>query len=233
MTSKYIILWHGTSKSRARSIVRTGFYANSFFTTAVGVAWRYALSRRKQNDPGVLVLCAVDLNYYKKRDYEKAKSGLVYHFIPPAPKNIVAGIFRIDEFAISDLRKETDLLRLRIRKRHGYASSEWKEEADLLRLRIRRHRIKRVKIGGRQPQIVITRNCNEEGIAYWINAYLSTRTDRRIETAHPGIAQISAWVEKNYTNGRISPISDREMLVQIKHYIPGLFRNTRAASMRP
>lgn len=210
MASRYVILWHGTSKIRADSIMKTGFYANSFFAKLVGIAWGYASAKGKQDDPGVLVLCAVDLTAYRKRDYEKRKSGRIYHFIPQVPRNAVAGVFRIDEFTRDEL----------------------KEKANLLRTRISKHRLKHYEIRLRRPEIVITRNCNEDAIAYWINAYLSMRTDRRIRTAHPGVAQIRIWVEKNYNNGRISPISDREMLMQARRCIPDFFGNARAASTR-
>jgi hypothetical protein len=203
MSSRYIILWHGTSKSRADSIAKTGFYANSFFAQSVGIAWGYASAKRKQDDPGMLVLCAVDLTSYKKRDYEKRKSGRIYHFIPPVPRSAVARIFRIDELTRTEL----------------------KEKANWLRIQIRRHRFKRHESKPRRPEIVITRKCGTEAIAYWINMYLSVYTDRRIEAMHPGVEQIKMWVEKNYNNGRISPISDREMLMQAKRYVPNLFGN--------
>ena len=204
MSRGYVILWHGTSKSRADSIVRTGFYANSFFARSPGISWGYASSKQKQDDPGVLVLCAVDLTSYKKSEYHKKRNGLIYHFKPPVPKNAVAGIFRIDEHTRAELNKE----------------AEW------LRIKISRHHLKRFEIRRKQPQAVITRNCSEEAIAYWINSYLSTRNNRRIKAAHPGVTQIRTWVEKNYDNGRISPISDWEMLTQLKRNVPDLFRKT-------
>jgi len=210
MASRYVILWHGTSKSRADSIVKTGFYANSFFARSVGTAWMYASARRRQDDPGVLVLCAVDLTTYRKRDYEKEKSGYIYHFRPPVPKNAVAGVFRIDESTRTELKKEVNRLRIQIR----------------------RHRFKGYRTGPRRPEIVVTRNCGAEAIAYWINIYLRPRTDRPIEAAHPGIKQIRAWIDMNYANGRISAISDKEMLMQVKCYVPELSGNIRAASTR-
>ncbi len=98
MSTRYVILWHGTSKSRADSIARTGFYPNSFFATAAGISWRYASARQKQDDPGVVVLCAVDPTSYKKSEYERRKSGLTYYFKRSVPRSAVAGIFRIDKF---------------------------------------------------------------------------------------------------------------------------------------
>lgn len=204
MASKYIILWHGTSKSRADSIAKTGFYRDSFFTRLVGIAWGYASARRKQDDPGVLVLCAIDLNLYTKRDYQIRK-GRIYHFVPSVPRDAVAGAFRIDRFSRIELENKANLLKTRIKK---------------------------YKNVPREPEIVITRNCGAEGIAYWINTYLSAQDDRRVDALHPGIKQIRKWVEKNYANGRISPISDREMLMQAKRYVPELSGNIRAASAR-
>jgi len=204
MASRYVILWHGTSKSRADSIIETGFHSSSFFARSVGIAWGYASAKRKQDDPGVLVLCAVDLNSYTKRDYEIRKDR-IYHFRPPVPKNAVAGVFRIDESTRSELKEKANLLRIHI---------------------------KRYKIRPDRPEIVITRNCGAEAIVYWINIHLSPRADRRIEAVHPGIKQIRGWIEKNYTNGRISAISDKEMLMQVKRYVPELFGNIRAASTR-
>jgi hypothetical protein len=168
----------------------------------------YASSKGKQDDPGVLLLCAIDLTAYKKSDYEKRKGGRIYHFIPQVPKNAVAEVLRIDQFTRTAL----------------------KEKANLLRTRIREHRLKRYEIGRSEREIVITRNCSVEAIAYWINTYLNPYTDRRVETVHPGIKQIRIWVEKNYANGRISPISQREMLMQATRYIPMFAENTRAIS---
>jgi hypothetical protein len=206
MSSKYVTLWHGTSESRADSIAKMGFHANSFFATSVGISWGYASARGKLDDPGVLVLCAIDLNLYKKTEYD-IRRGREYHFISAIPRDVVAGIFRIDNFTRGELT----------------------DEARLLKMQIRRYR----RLRSRQPEIVITCNCSTEAIIYWINTYLSGRTDRRVGAMHPGIKPIRIWVEKNYAHGRISPISEQEMLMQAKRYIPDLFRNVRISPRRP
>ena len=205
MSSKYLILWHGTSESRADNIAEKGFHANSFFATSVGTSWGYASAREKLDDPGVLVLCAIDLNLYKKSEYQ-IRGGREYHFIPAIPRDVVAGIFRIDNFTRGELT----------------------DEARLLKMQIRRYR----RLRSRQPEIVITRNCSTEAITYWINTYLNGRTDRRVGAMHPGIKPIRVWVEKNYAHGRISPISEKEMLMQAKRYIPDLFGSVRILSRR-
>ena len=202
MAHKYVILWHGTSRSRADSIAKTGFYRNSYFAKLVGISWAYAAGKKRPDDPGVLVLCAIDLSLYAKHDYEIRKNR-VYSFKPPVPKEAVVGIFRIDRFNRTELNNKANLFKSRIKK---------------------------LKIGPRPPEIVIARNCGAEAIAYWMNMYLSSRTDRRVEITHPGVRRISAWVGKNYDSGRISPISEKEMLMQARRYVPEFFKDVRIAS---
>jgi len=195
MANKYIILWHGTSKSRAEIIAKTGFYRDSYFARLVGISWKYASVKQRQDDPGVLMLCAIDLSLYAGHDYRIQKE-LIYNFEPPVPTEAVVGIFGIDRFSRTELSNKANLFKTRIKK---------------------------YKIGARPPEIAIARNCGSEAIVYWINMYLSSRIDGRVEITHPGIRQIRTWVERNYDNGRVSPISEKEMLIQAQRYIPEFF----------
>ncbi len=204
MASKYAILWHGTNKSRAESIAKTGFYRNSYFAKLAGISWAYASAKGGQDDPGVLVLCAIDLSLYAKHKYE-VKKNRIYNFKPSVSKDAVMGILRIDRFSRIELDNKADLLKSRIKK---------------------------LKVGPRRPEIAIACNCGSEAIAYWINMYLSSRINRRVEITHPGVRQIEAWVARNYDNGRISPISEKEMLMQTKRYIPEFFRKVIIISPR-
>lgn len=197
MAGRYIILWHGTSKSRADSILKTGFHEGSFFTKLVGIAWGYASAKRRQDDPGVLVLCAIDLSLYSKHEYDIMKER-IYRFRPSIPKADVAGVFRIDRFGRAELQHKANLLRTRVKRMK------------------RRH-------APRPPEVVITRNCGSDAIAYWMNVYLSSCTDRRVDIAHPGIRYIREWIRMNYEHGRVSPISEQEMLIQAKRYVPEVF----------
>lgn len=194
MASKYIILWHGTNQRSADSIRKTGFYKDSYFTRRIGIAWSFASNRSGQDNPGVMILCAVDLNAYKKHDYE-IRRGRIYHFIPSVSGSAIAGVFRIDRFNRAQLGHKASVLKNRIRE---------------------------LNISTKQYEIVITRNCGSEAIAYWINVYIA-KHNRHITAMHPGVRQLREWVQRNYTHGRISPISEREMLIQAKRYLPEFF----------
>ncbi len=80
--SQAIILWHGTTMSRAQSILRKGFRASGgksygiFLTQRPRTAFGYAESRaRREKDEPALIMCMMDLGKYKYRC-----SGNVYNF---------------------------------------------------------------------------------------------------------------------------------------------------------
>ena len=80
--SQAIILWHGTTMSRAQSILRKGFRASGgksygiFLTQRPRTALGYAESRaRSEKDEPALIMCLVDLSKYKYR-----RSGNIYNF---------------------------------------------------------------------------------------------------------------------------------------------------------
>jgi len=175
MASKYVVLWHGTKRSSAVNIRRTGFHANSYFSESIDIARGRAKLKRGRRDPGVLLLlCAINLDSYEKHDYRK--DGRVYNFMPPVSKNAVAGILKINEFTKSELREKADLLRTRVRLMGKPGLRDTK-----------RRRPKRKVVRLRGPEIVITRNCGSDALVYWINTCLSTQIDKQIEAEHPGI----------------------------------------------
>ena len=115
MANKYVILWHGTNKSRAEIIAKTGFYRNSYFARSAGISWAYASAKKRSDDPGVLVLCAIDLSLYAKHKYE-VKKDRIYNFKPSVSKDAVMEIFRIDRFSRIELDNRAELLKSRIKK---------------------------------------------------------------------------------------------------------------------
>ncbi|MDQ1329027.1 MAG: hypothetical protein QG641_2316 [Candidatus Poribacteria bacterium] len=71
----FITLWHGTTMSRAESIIEDGFRPGReskrriFFTKNPNTARRYAKGRaRREQDQPVIVMCSIDLERYT--DYE-------------------------------------------------------------------------------------------------------------------------------------------------------------------
>jgi len=72
-----ITLWHGTTSSRAKSILKEGFRVKKekkrriFFARSRAVARRYALgrARREEDQPSVL-MCSIDLNRYNDHEWQ-------------------------------------------------------------------------------------------------------------------------------------------------------------------
>lgn len=71
--------------------------------------------------------------------------------------------------------------------------------------------------------VIVTDKSGVAGIAYWINSYLNLEGDKKIDKRHPGVAKIYKWVMKQYEDGRTTGLSDEEMLMQAKKYLPELF----------
>jgi isopropylmalate/homocitrate/citramalate synthase len=79
------------------------------------------------------------------------------------------------------------------------------------------------KLLKRPIQIIITDKSGTAGIAYWINTHFGLEGDKRIDKRHPGVARIYKKILEEYEKGRITPISNEEMLHYTKKYIPELF----------
>ncbi|QJA06403.1 histone-lysine N-methyltransferase [Thermosulfurimonas marina] len=71
--------------------------------------------------------------------------------------------------------------------------------------------------------IIITDKSGTAGIAYWINTHFHLKGDRRIDKRHPGVAKIYKHILKQYEAGRITSISNEEMMQLVRKYIPELF----------
>ena len=71
-----------------------------------------------------------------------------------------------------------------------------------------------------QIDVVVTNTSGKAGVLCWINVYLEQMGQPLIDVAHPGINAIWAWVQEQYADGRLDPISDEEMAVQVNmHFI--------------
>ena len=73
------------------------------------------------------------------------------------------------------------------------------------------------KILGRAPKVAITNTSGAAGIACWINEHIKeispvTKTDEIVQ-------KLTAWVNNEYENGRITMISDAELLREYKEIL--------------
>jgi isopropylmalate/homocitrate/citramalate synthase len=81
---------------------------------------------------------------------------------------------------------------------------------------------------GVPPDIRITDKCGRAGIAYWINRKLELADDQQVGKDAPGVLEILARITEQYRNGRITIMSDEEMVELVAECIPGLAERARA-----
>ena len=79
------------------------------------------------------------------------------------------------------------------------------------------------KLLKRPIQIIITDKSGTAGISYWINTHFGLEGDKKIDKRHPGVAKIYKKILEEYEKGRVTPISNEEMLAYVKKYVPELF----------
>lgn len=81
------------------------------------------------------------------------------------------------------------------------------------------------KILNRPIQIIITDKSGTSGIAYWINTHFKLTGERQIDKRHPGVVKIYKKILEQYEKGRITSISNEELVTLTKKYLPELFES--------
>ena len=71
--------------------------------------------------------------------------------------------------------------------------------------------------------VIITDKSGAAGISYWVNTHLRQTGGRTVDKQHPGIKRIQNWVAEQYEKGRITAISNEEILRQAKKHLPEYF----------
>jgi len=79
------------------------------------------------------------------------------------------------------------------------------------------------KILGRPPQVNITDKSGMAGIAHWINTKIDLAKEEKVEKSHPAVGKIYDIITEQYDKGRVTAMSDKEMMVLVKRYLPELF----------
>lgn len=74
----------------------------------------------------------------------------------------------------------------------------------------------------RPCKVAITNNSGLAGIAYWIHTHLPEKGGD-VRKDHPGLIEINNWISEQYREGRVTSISDGEILEQVKKFLPELF----------
>ena len=76
---------------------------------------------------------------------------------------------------------------------------------------------------GLPPRVNITDKSGLAGIAHWINTHLEVPQAEQIEKRHPAVSTIYDNIVELYENGRVTSMSDKEMMALVKRYMPELF----------
>jgi len=79
------------------------------------------------------------------------------------------------------------------------------------------------KILGRPVAVIISDKSGTAGIAHWINAHRELDGRQRIDKRHPGVVQIYKHVMREYEQGRVTSMSNEEMHILARKYLPELF----------
>ena len=76
----------------------------------------------------------------------------------------------------------------------------------------------------RPPLVSVSASSGLAGIACWINSFFRLSGDRCVDKHDPAVAQIKAWVDREYENGRVTVISDDELKALTAQYLPEIGR---------
>ncbi len=88
------------------------------------------------------------------------------------------------------------------------------------------------KFLNRPVLVAVSNTSGLAGIAHWINTYFGLKEEKRIQKSDPIVAKVKEWVDRQYEEGRVTTITDEELLEQIRlacrelQTDPGLFENT-------
>lgn len=70
---------------------------------------------------------------------------------------------------------------------------------------------------------MVTDVSGKAGIAFWINSHFALKGDNAVDKRHPGVSRIHKWVAEEYASGRVTSISNEELVKRVQKYIPELF----------
>ena len=71
------------------------------------------------------------------------------------------------------------------------------------------------KFLNRPPLVAVSNTSGLAGIAHWINTYYHLSDDRKIDKNSKLVKMVKEWVDEQYDDGRVTAITDNELVVQI------------------
>ncbi len=187
---RFVVVWHGTSQSRAESILKEGFRIKirkrverrMFFTQDIAIARGYAQRRAKgERDSPAIIQCIIDLNEYS--DYQRRGHGI---------------------FAF----------------KAEYISSEVVRRVVGHKREPREKPKKRKNNKADHTDVALTYNSGRAAIAYWINSYLKLSGIDKMDEEHEGVVNIAEWLSAQANAGRFGEVPNEEMREQVEQYLP-------------
>ena len=77
----------------------------------------------------------------------------------------------------------------------------------------------------RPASVMVGKTSGLAGIAYWINENYELTGEAAVAKNDPLVAQVKAWVDEEYENGRQSTLGRHELEAKIQELAPGRFQN--------
>ena len=77
----------------------------------------------------------------------------------------------------------------------------------------------------RPASVMIGKTSGLAGIAYWINDNYDLTGDAAVAKNDPLVAQLKAWVDEEYENGRQSTLGRHELEAKVQEFAPGRFQS--------
>jgi len=74
------------------------------------------------------------------------------------------------------------------------------------------------KFLNRPALVAVSNTSGLAGIAHWINTYFKLKDDKRVDKNSSLVKNVKAWVDKEYDEGRVTAITDDELLAVINKY---------------
>ena len=71
------------------------------------------------------------------------------------------------------------------------------------------------KFLGRPALVAVSNTSGAAGIAYWINAWYKLPEERRVDKSSPLVTKMKEWVDKEYEDGRVTVMTDEELVAKI------------------
>ena len=73
------------------------------------------------------------------------------------------------------------------------------------------------KFLNRPALVSVSNTSGTAGIAYWINTYYKLPPKRQVDKSSVLVQEIKKWVDKEYEDGRITVLTDDELVAKINN----------------